>query len=161
MFPALEPDLKPIPGREHFNLSSRHSGRPFTILAVTPPSPTPLPQRWRLLSSTTSTSHFDNSGFSRGGRAGPIQVRRPPPGPGRWPPVWKLRGRRSRPRPPSPPVLIQDGQSWYEVERVVKYAWRIWIPTRRLATYDRDSAMSNVTYDHARTTSYVRRTTSC
>jgi hypothetical protein len=31
---------------------------------------------------------------------------------------------RAWPASPPPHTLIQDGQSWYEVERLVKHAWR-------------------------------------
>lgn len=92
----LRADECPIPGNKHFKFP--WTG-PFTIVAVTPSTATlDLPEHWRLLSSTF---HFD-----------------------------KLRPFRPRPDsvgaalPPPPPALIQDGQAWYEVERIVKHAWR-------------------------------------
>jgi hypothetical protein len=92
----LRADECPIPGDKHFKLP--WTG-PFTILAATPSNATlDLPEHWRLLSST---SHFN--------KLCPFRPRLEAVGP----PV---------PRPP--PVLIQDGQSWYEVDRVVKNAWR-------------------------------------
>lgn len=92
----LRSDECPIPGNKHFKFP--WTG-PFTILAVTPSTATlELPEHWRLLSSTF---HFD-----------------------------KLRPFRPRPEavgaslPPPPPALIQDGQAWYEVERIVNHATR-------------------------------------
>jgi hypothetical protein len=92
----LRSDECPIPGNKHFKYP--WTG-PFTILAVTPSTATlELPEHWRLLSSTF---HFD-----------------------------KLRPFRPRPdivgasSPPPPPALIQDGQAWYEVERIVKHEAR-------------------------------------
>jgi hypothetical protein len=68
-------------------------------VAVTPSTATlELPEHWRLLSSTF---HFD--------KLRPFRPRPAAVGP---------------PEPPPPPALIQDGQSWYEVDRVVKHAWR-------------------------------------
>jgi hypothetical protein len=92
----LRADECPIPGDKHFKLP--WTG-PFTIVAVTPSTATlDLPEHWRLLSSTF---HFD--------KLRPFRPRLDAVGP---------------PVPPPPPALIQDGQSWYEVDRVVKHEWR-------------------------------------
>ena len=86
----------PIPGNKHFRLP--WTG-PFRITAVTPSTATlDLPEHWRLLSHTF---HFD--------KLSPYRVRPPEIGPTAVPP---------------PPVLLQDGTLWYEVDRVVAHAWR-------------------------------------
>ena len=57
-----------------------------------------MPEHWRKLSSTF---HFD--------KLRPFRPRLEAVGP---------------PVPPPPPVLTQDGLSWYDVDRIVKHAWR-------------------------------------
>jgi hypothetical protein len=94
----LKADECPIHGNKHFKFP--WTG-PFPILAVTPSTATlAIPEHWRLLSHTF---HFDKL---RPARPRPAEV---------GPPDVS---------PPAPPVLIQDGQSWYEVDKVVKHAWR-------------------------------------
>ena len=86
----------PIPGDKHFKFP--WTG-PFPIVAVTPSTATlALPEHWRLLSSTF---HFD--------KLRPFRPRPESVGP---------------PEHPPPPALLQDGQSWYEVDRIVKHGWR-------------------------------------
>ena len=72
---------------------------PFDLKAVIASTATlDLPEHWRLLSNTFH--------------------------------VYKLRPYQPRPGdlgppdPPPPPALIQEGQSWYEVDLVVKHSWR-------------------------------------
>jgi hypothetical protein len=92
----LKSDECPIPGNKHFKLP--WTG-PFRIIAVTPSTATlDVPEHWRLLSNTF---HFNKLSPCR---PRPVELGRDPP--------------------PPPPVLIQDGQSWYEVDRVVNHAWR-------------------------------------
>ena len=92
----LRSDECPIPGDKHFKLP--WTG-PFVITAVTASTATlDIPEHWRLLSNTF---HFD--------KLRPVKPRPVDMGP-------------SVPAPL--PALIHDGQSWYEVDRIVKHAWR-------------------------------------
>ena len=92
----LRADECPIPGNKHFKFP--WTG-PFDVKAVTASTATlDLPEHWRLLSNTF---HFN--------KLRPYQPRPGDVGP---------------PEPPPPPALIQEGQAWYEVDRVVKHSWR-------------------------------------
>jgi hypothetical protein len=94
----LKVDECSIHGNKHFKIP--WTGQ-FPILAVTPSTATlDIPEHWRLLSNTF---HFDKL---LPARQRPAEVAPPDVS------------------PPAPPVLIQDGQSWYEVDEVVKHAWR-------------------------------------
>jgi len=88
-------EMCPIPGDKHFLLPW---AGPFPILAVSPSTATlDIPEHWR----TAKTFHFDKLALYR--------PRPPEVGPSLDPPQ---------------PVLLPDGTSWYEVESVVRHAWR-------------------------------------
>ena len=91
----LRTSICPIPGDKHFQLP--WSG-PFPITVVTASTATlDLPEHWRM----ATTFHFD--------KLAPHQPRPPSMGPSVDPP---------------PPVILPDGSSWLEADRVVKHAWR-------------------------------------
>ena len=85
-----------IQGNKHFEFPWTGS---FDFKAVTASTTTlDQPEHWRLLSNTF---HFNKlrSYQPRPGDVGP-------------------------PEPPPLPALIQEGQAWYEVDRVVKHSWK-------------------------------------